>query len=175
MTHAKTMPPATGRGSDRWTQVAFLSGKLAARSGAVPSTNPHPAGSDSAKGWQDGWQSQARAANRPPPVPSPVAVLLAGDIRPLRLESELTMDLLKRLPDMADADLGTLGANAERLALNGNAKQKTAAQAALPAIQEELATRQARKAAATAATKAAGRGRRKAAVVAAAEAASESA
>ncbi|RUQ69792.1 hypothetical protein EJ913_14940 [Azospirillum doebereinerae] len=85
------------------------------------------------------------------------------------------MDLLKRLPDMADADLGTLGANAERLALNGNAKQKTAAQAALPAIQEELAVRQARKAAATAATKAAGRGRRKAAVVAAAEAASESA
>jgi len=175
MTHAKTRPPATRRGNDRWTQVAFLSGKLAARSGAVPSTNPHPVGSESARGWQDGWQSQTQAANHSAPVPSPAAILLAGAVRPLRVESELTMDLLKRLPDMADADLGTLGVNAERLALNGNAKQKTAAQAVLPAIQEELAVRQARKAAATAATKAAGRGRRKAAVVAPVEAASESA
>ncbi len=71
------------------------------------------------------------------------------------------MDLLKRLPDMPDADLGTLGINAERLVLTGSPKQKAAAQAALPAIQEELALRQARKAAETAA-KGTGRGRRKA-------------
>ncbi len=159
MIHAKTGPLTARRGRDRWTQVAYISGKLAARSGSAHSSNPHPAGSESAKGWLDGWQAQTGAgavASDGTPIP--------GAGRPLRLESELTMDLLKRLPDMPDADLDTLGANAERLALSGNPKQKTAAQAALPAIQEERATRQARKAAETAA-KGTGRGRRKAVAV----------
>lgn len=168
MTHTKTAPATASRGIDRWTQVAFISGKLAARSGAEPSTNPHPAGSDSARGWLDGWRTQATASAKP--AASPVLAPIPGGTRPIRLESELTMDLLKRLPDLPDADLGTLGINAERLALSGNAKQKTAAQAMLPAIQEELAARQARKAAATAATRAAGRGRRKAPVAVAAAA-----
>lgn len=159
MTQAKTVPFTTRRGRDRWTQVAYISGKLAARSGSANTSNPHPAGSDSAKGWIDGWQAQTGACSTAlPDSPTTDADRL------LRRESELTMDVLKRLPDLPDADLGTLGVNAQRLALSGNPKQKLAAQAALPAIQEELAVRQARKAAETAA-KGTGRGRRKAVAV----------
>lgn len=51
------------------------------------------------------------------------------------------MDLIEKLPGMSDGDLGTLVSNAERLALAGTAKQQQAAQAILPAIQAEMASR----------------------------------
>lgn len=51
------------------------------------------------------------------------------------------IDLIDRLPGMADTDLTTLASNAERLALNGTPKQRTAADAALPAIRAEVAAR----------------------------------
>ncbi|PWC40912.1 hypothetical protein [Azospirillum sp. TSO35-2] len=54
----------------------------------------------------------------------------------------MTTELIDRLPGMVDADLSTLVANAERLARAGTPKQQKAAQAALPAIQAEVAARQ---------------------------------
>ncbi|CBS89853.1 conserved protein of unknown function (plasmid) [Azospirillum lipoferum 4B] len=51
------------------------------------------------------------------------------------------IDLIDRLPGMADTDLTTLATNAERLALSGTPKQRTAADAALPAIRAEVAAR----------------------------------
>ncbi|MGQ9370013.1 hypothetical protein [Azospirillum sp. ST 5-10] len=57
------------------------------------------------------------------------------------------MTLLEKLPEMADDALQTLSANAERLAASGTPKQMKDAQAALPAIHAELATRRERKAA----------------------------
>lgn len=158
MTHGKSTPFIARRAIDRWAHVSFLSGKVAAGSGTANSSNPHPEGSDSAKDWLDGWNAHS-GIRATPARPRTTAVQL-----PPRLESELMMDLMKRLPDLADADLGILGANATRLALSGTAKQKTAAQAALPAIQEELAARQAKKAAETAAKGT--RSRRKAPVAA---------
>lgn len=58
------------------------------------------------------------------------------------------MDLMERLPTMADDALSTLGANAKRLAQSGTAKQKSAAVALLPAITAEQARRRAEKSAA---------------------------
>lgn len=57
------------------------------------------------------------------------------------------MTLLEKLPDMADDALGTLGANAERLAVSGTPKQMKEALAILPAIQAEITARRERKAA----------------------------
>lgn len=51
------------------------------------------------------------------------------------------IDLIDRLPGMTDTDLTTLATNAERLALSGTPKQRTAADAALPAIRAEVAAR----------------------------------
>ncbi len=51
------------------------------------------------------------------------------------------IDLIDRLPAMADTDLTTLASNAERLALSGTPKQRTAADAALPAIRAEVTAR----------------------------------
>jgi hypothetical protein len=58
------------------------------------------------------------------------------------------MDLIEKLPGLADDDLGTLVANATRLAQTGTPKQQKAAEAVLPAIQAEVVARQQRKAAA---------------------------
>ncbi|WP_207477914.1 hypothetical protein [Arenibaculum pallidiluteum] len=55
------------------------------------------------------------------------------------------MDMMARLPDMADDALANLHANAVRLAGAGNPKQQRAANALLPAIAAEIATRLARK------------------------------
>jgi hypothetical protein len=55
------------------------------------------------------------------------------------------MDLVTKLPGMAEDALTTLGANAERLLQTGTPKQKTAATALLPAIQAEIASRRAMK------------------------------
>lgn len=55
------------------------------------------------------------------------------------------MTLIDKLPDMADDALGVLGANAERLAQTGTAKQQKDAKAVLPAIQAEITTRRVRK------------------------------
>lgn len=55
------------------------------------------------------------------------------------------MTLIDKLPDMADDALGVLGANAERLAQTGTAKQQKEAMAVLPAIRAEITTRRARK------------------------------
>lgn len=57
------------------------------------------------------------------------------------------MDLIEKLPGLADDDLGTLVTNARRLARTGTPKQQKAAEAALPAIQAEVVARQQRKAA----------------------------
>lgn len=57
------------------------------------------------------------------------------------------MNLIEKLPGLADDDLGTLVANARRLAQNGTPKQQKAAEAVLPAIQAEVAARQQRNAA----------------------------
>lgn len=61
------------------------------------------------------------------------------------------MDLVTKLPGMAEDALANLGANAERLAQTGTPKQKTAATAVLPAIQAEIASRRATKLEASAA------------------------
>lgn len=55
------------------------------------------------------------------------------------------MDLVAKLPEMAEDALATLGANAERLVQTGSPKQQKAAIALLPAIQAEIAERQAKK------------------------------
>ena len=55
------------------------------------------------------------------------------------------MSLVEKLPAMDDADLGTLGANAERLALSGTPQQQKQAEAILPAIREELTVRRQRR------------------------------
>ncbi|NYZ15739.1 hypothetical protein HL658_24625 [Azospirillum sp. RWY-5-1] len=55
------------------------------------------------------------------------------------------MTLIDKLPAMADDALGVLGANAERLAQTGTAKQQKEAAAVLPAIRAELTTRRERK------------------------------
>ena len=51
------------------------------------------------------------------------------------------MDLIGKLPGMADDDLGTLLSNAERLVQTGTPKQQQAAHAMLPAIQAEAVRR----------------------------------
>lgn len=55
------------------------------------------------------------------------------------------MDMVEKLPGMAEDALAVLGANAERLAQTGTPKQRQAATALLPAIQAEIASRHARK------------------------------
>lgn len=66
----------------------------------------------------------------------------------------MTMELTDRLPGMADKDLSTLVANAERLMRAGTPKQQKAAEAALPAIQAEVTARQEKLAAAAPAKRA---------------------
>jgi hypothetical protein len=68
------------------------------------------------------------------------------------------MDLVAKLPAMEAAALAVLHENAERLKLSGTAAQRSAATALLPAIEIELANRQAAKLAAAAAKRAAKRG-----------------
>jgi hypothetical protein len=55
------------------------------------------------------------------------------------------MDLLAKLPSMEHAALTVLHGNAERLEQTGTSAQRTAAAALLPAIEAELAARQAAK------------------------------
>ena len=52
-------------------------------------------------------------------------------------------DLVTKLPEMADAALAVLHANAERLERTGTKAQRTAASALIPAIEAELAARRA--------------------------------
>jgi hypothetical protein len=61
------------------------------------------------------------------------------------------MDLVAKLPAMEPAALANLHENAERLKLSGTNAQRSAATALLPAIEAELANRQAAKLAASAA------------------------
>jgi hypothetical protein len=65
------------------------------------------------------------------------------------------MDLIAKLPSLEAAGLANLHENAERLKQSGTAAQRTAATALLPAIENELANRQAAKLAAAAAKRAA--------------------
>lgn len=74
------------------------------------------------------------------------------------------IDLIDRLPAMADTDLTTLASNAERLSLSGTPKQRTAADAALPAIRAEVTARK-EKLAALAPTRAPRRSKKAAAAV----------
>jgi len=135
--------PATAQ-AGRWAGVAFRTGELAALCGSPRTANPHPTGSLPSKSWFDGWNA------RTPPVPAADG---AGDVPrdaprdAPRDESDCEMTLLDKLPDMADAALDTLGANAERLALSGTPKQRKEAQSVLPAIQAEISARRERKAA----------------------------
>ncbi len=55
------------------------------------------------------------------------------------------MDLLAKLPEMADVALTTLLSNAERLERSGTSAQQRAATALLPAVKAELAARKASK------------------------------
>ncbi|MDR3514519.1 MAG: hypothetical protein P4M00_01800 [Azospirillaceae bacterium] len=55
------------------------------------------------------------------------------------------MDLLAKVPEMADDALTNLCANAKRLVQAGTARQQLAAQALLPAITAEMALRRDRK------------------------------
>jgi hypothetical protein len=126
---------------ERWMRVAFLNGKLAATAGTAQSLNPHPADSPPARSWLAGWRARARTVKAPP---APATAL-----RRSRHEGEMTMDMIEKLPAMADADLGILVGNAERLAQSGTPKQQKAAQDMLPSLQAEVAARADRKAAAT--------------------------
>ncbi|HYD64638.1 hypothetical protein [Azospirillum sp.] len=144
MARMKTGPakaPAGRPPAGRWAGVAFRTGELAALCGSPRTANPHPAGSVPAKSWSEGWRA------RTPHAPAARATTApAGD--DTKQESDSDMNLLDKLPDMADAALDTLGANAERLAQSGTAKQRKEAQAVLPAIQAEITARRERKAAA---------------------------
>lgn len=80
------------------------------------------------------------------PGPAP-AIATAAAPTPTSRGSDSGMTLLEKLPDMADDALGTLGANAERLAASGTPKRQKEAQAMLPAIQAEIAARREQKAA----------------------------
>ena len=51
------------------------------------------------------------------------------------------MDLVEKVPQMTDDALQTLASNARRLVQAGTPAQQTAAQALLPAIDAELASR----------------------------------
>lgn len=55
------------------------------------------------------------------------------------------MTLIERLPSMADDALGTLHANAVRLGASGSAAQRASAVALLPALEAEIAARDAAK------------------------------
>lgn len=132
MPRAKAVPGPV----DRWNRVAFRSGELAALCGTPRAANPHPPGSPPARSWFDGWRKRAQP---PSPAPKPAA----GSPPPT--EGETDMTLIDKLPAMADDALGVLGANAERLAQSGTAKQRKEAAAVLPAIQAELTTRRERK------------------------------
>lgn len=55
------------------------------------------------------------------------------------------MTMIDRLPAMDDAGLANLHANATRLGQSGTAQQQTAAAEMIPAIEAELAAREARK------------------------------
>ena len=55
------------------------------------------------------------------------------------------MDLVEKLPSMADDALATLAANAVRLAQVGTPKQQAAAKALLPAVEAEVASRRVEK------------------------------
>jgi hypothetical protein len=58
------------------------------------------------------------------------------------------MDLAAKLPQMEDAALAVLRANAERLEQTGTSAQKAAAAALMPALEAELESRRAAKLAA---------------------------
>ncbi|HSK40485.1 MAG TPA: hypothetical protein VK943_12030 [Arenibaculum sp.] len=83
----------------------------------------------------------ARTKTAPGPAAAVAAAASTGH------ESGAGAALLEKLPGMADDALGTLGANAERLAQSGTPKRQMQAQAMLPAIQAEIAARRERKAA----------------------------
>ena len=51
------------------------------------------------------------------------------------------MSMAARLPTMADADLASLRANAQRLFESGSAKQKTQAEELLPLVEAEVQAR----------------------------------
>jgi len=148
MARMKTGPakaPAGRPPAGRWAGVAFRTGELAALCGSPRTANPHPAGSVPARSWSEGWRA------RTPPAPAARATTAParhGAEDDTKQESDSDMNLLDKLPDMADAALDTLGANAERLAQSGTAKQRKEAQAVLPAIQAEITARRERKAAA---------------------------
>ena len=64
---------------------------------------------------------------------------------PARADVPLVIvDLHDRVPGMSDAELGTLHANAVRLAQSGNERQRASADALMPAIETELAERHAK-------------------------------
>lgn len=64
------------------------------------------------------------------------------DNKPARADTPLVIvDLHDRVPGMTDDALGTLHANALRLAQSGNERQRASADALLPAIESELAVR----------------------------------
>lgn len=132
MPRAKAVPGPV----DRWSRVAFRSGELAALCGTPRAANPHPPGSPSAGSWSDGWRKRASP-------PAPIRKTAARG--PTPTESDTDMTLIDKLPAMADDALGVLGANAERLAQTGTAKQQKEAAAVLPAIRAELTTRRERK------------------------------
>lgn len=61
-----------------------------------------------------------------------------------------TTDLRARVPSMTDDALTTLLTNAQRMLASGNAAQKASANDLIPVIEQELAERKAKKAAAPA-------------------------
>ena len=65
--------------------------------------------------------------------------------KPSRVDTPLIIvDLHDRVPGMTDDALGTLHANAVRLAQSGNERQRASAGALMPAIEAELADRRAK-------------------------------
>lgn len=54
------------------------------------------------------------------------------------------VDLQDRVPGMTDDALTTLRVNAQRLLLSGNERERTSANALMPAIESELALREAK-------------------------------
>ena len=139
MPQKKAVPTSPTDSADPWMRVAHMAGRLAATAGTACSSNPHPPDSGLARCWTAGWDS-----TRPVPASRQKGLrhrLRSSSSPPQPKQDYSMIDLIERLPAMADADLTTLASNAERLALSGTPKQRTAADAALPAIRAEVAAR----------------------------------
>jgi hypothetical protein len=121
---------------------------LAALAGEPEGGNPHAPGTAQARNWRDGWRTRTEPTpiTAKKPAREKVGHEKAGRAgKTSHSERIASMDLVEKLPSMADDALATLAANAVRLAQVGTPKQQAAAKALLPAVEAEVASRRVEK------------------------------